>query len=278
MTRGSLENVCEREERDGSRMSVDDGDFLVRSGTEPSVTLVDVRPEVPVGEFHALRLARRSAGVDERGEVVHLAGFEPRFVLVEVEDFRTAVVDLGEREEVVAVVFARKRVHHDDEFEVEVVFDLQDALQQILVFDDDARCLGVAEEVPNLRDGGTSIHGRHDGTRREQGEVSLRPLHARVGEDTDSVVGPDAEVAEPGGEVANDVPHRRVRKRPKLAVRCRRKHGFGERTAIHAALVLLCGAVFVSLGAVLEHSGQRRPLDNRVGELLLSVTPLHTPH
>ncbi len=283
MARRPLEDVSERQEGDDLRLVVDRRIVftLVRSRAVPSVDLVDVRSQVPVSEFDALRLARRAARVDETGEVVDVAGREPVVVLVAVEAIVAAPVEVREREDILAgrVGLGLEFVEDDEELEVEVVFDLEDSLEEGLVLDDDASGAGVVEEVLDLVRRGTLVDGRHDAAGGQDGEVRLGPLHARIREDADAVAVGDAEVAKAGREPADDARHSIVGNRRELAVG-RGLEGsvvafVGDRSLVDAAFVLLGGSVAVSVDASLEHLGQRVEFQGGVVEPGLSFGQIH---
>ena len=168
-------------------------------------------------------------------------------------------------------------VEEDDELQVEFVLDGEDAPEEVGVLHDDARRLGVREEVLHLSLGRGGVDGGDDAAGREEGEVALRPLHPGVREHPDARPVPDAEFPEAGGEVPDDSAHLAVRQRREVAVGRRgndaRAH---ERAVVDAALVPLSGFAGVPGRAVLEHPRQRPVADDLVLEGRFGVPPVHT--
>ena len=232
---------------------------------------VEVRPEVPVCQFHAFGPAGRARGVDETRQVVRVCLLEPLLVLLLVERLAAQLLNLAQRVDVLAVVGVGRLVDEHDHLQVEFVLDLEQRLEQLLVLDDDAAGSGVVQQILDLPGGGVGVHRGDDRPTREQREVGLCPLHAGVGVDADTVLALDTDRPEPGGEMADYLAHLAVCERGELARRCRLDV---DAPVVHPALVPLCVRCEIAQRALFVQLWYRPPLFEVVLVLSLALEPV----
>ena len=278
MAREAFENVRQRQKRDRPGGLTDCRDRLILADPKARPALVDVRLEVPVGQFDAFWLSRCPGCVDQARQIVRFALLKPPPVGVRV-DPRTAIVHLTQGVDGNVEFIAGLRgdgVHDDDERQVEIALDRGDALEEIRVPDDDGVRASISEQVRGLPRRGVGVHGRDDRTRRQQGQIRLGPLHTGVREDADAITRPDAEVTKPGRQRPDDSCHFVVTDHPKCAVGSGLDCPGDERSFVHPALVRLSVGVGVARRCLGQRLRDRRLTPDRIVPVELRVTPIHT--
>jgi hypothetical protein len=183
----------------GERQEQEDG-----LGPVDHPVLLDLRHDaavVGVREHASLRRARRARGVDDHEGVL---GRDRGDALVELGRLAPAPAPAQLRPGKGADE-GRRRVDHDDVPQLRQLRLAPTDLGELLrVLHHDRHGLRVLERVAGLRGGVGLVDRDGDSSRARDPEVGLRPLGARVGEDGDPLVGLQAEVHEPEGDLAHD--------------------------------------------------------------------------
>ena len=183
----ALVGVAEREEAERT--------ILLRHA-EVGVHRLELRPEVRVGEHHALRIARRARRVDDRRDVVRARAAQPR---------RQAggVAPRGQRGEVERIVSVQHdtAVEHHDAPERSF---LAPHIGQFRVMLGGARKgnprPGVAHDVGSLGGGVGGVDRNGNAAGGEDREVGNRPVGRVGGEDDHPVACLEAGPHQPGGQ------------------------------------------------------------------------------